>query len=176
MLERHYTWNQKVGRILANPGIEKGKTITTETVHLVTNVYEDDNFSSMKRKTMLVHKQGVKMCVNKNFAACRDLCNLQELYTAFKGEHSNVNIVFSKFCAWDPNGVFWLAQKWLTLFAFVTLIKMLCCYSTQGTGAGHTKTLQLWEQQMHHGLVWNLSWHCNSERISWWGIQQTWGW
>ena len=91
--------NQKVGRILANPGIEKGKTITTETVHLVTNVYEDDNFSSMKRKTMLVHKQGVKMYVNKNFAACRDLCNLQELCTAFKGEHSNVNIGFSKFCS-----------------------------------------------------------------------------
>ena len=35
---------QKVGGILAKPVPKKGKTITTETLHLVTNVYEDDNF------------------------------------------------------------------------------------------------------------------------------------
>ena len=29
----------------------------------------------------------------------------------------------------DSNGFFWLAQKWLTTFTFVVLIKMLCCYS-----------------------------------------------
>ena len=33
---------KKVGRILA----KKGKTITTETLHLVTNVYEVKNFST----------------------------------------------------------------------------------------------------------------------------------
>ena len=33
---------KKVGVILAP---KKGKTITTETLYLVTNVYEDDNFS-----------------------------------------------------------------------------------------------------------------------------------
>ena len=36
---------EKVGGILAKPAPKKGKTITTETLHLVTNVYEDDNFS-----------------------------------------------------------------------------------------------------------------------------------
>ena len=36
---------EKVGRILAKPTPKKGKTITTETLHLLTNVYEDDNFS-----------------------------------------------------------------------------------------------------------------------------------
>ena len=36
---------KKVGEILAKPALKKGKTITTETLHLVTNVYEDDNFS-----------------------------------------------------------------------------------------------------------------------------------
>ena len=36
---------KKVGEILAKPAPKKGKTITTETLHLVTNVYEDDNFS-----------------------------------------------------------------------------------------------------------------------------------
>ena len=36
---------KKVGGILAKPAPKKGKTITTETLYLVTNVYEDDNFS-----------------------------------------------------------------------------------------------------------------------------------
>ena len=39
----HETKN--VGGILAKPASKKGKAITTETLHLVTNVYEDDNFS-----------------------------------------------------------------------------------------------------------------------------------
>ena len=41
---------------------------------------------------------------------------------------------------WDPNGVFWLTQKWLTLFPFVALIKMLCFQSMQWSGTWHTKT------------------------------------
>ena len=36
---------KKVGEILAKPAPKKGKTITTETLHLVTNVYENENFS-----------------------------------------------------------------------------------------------------------------------------------
>ena len=35
-----------VGGILEKPAPKKGKIITTETLHLVTNNYEDDNFSS----------------------------------------------------------------------------------------------------------------------------------
>ena len=77
----------------------------------------------LKRKTMLVW---VKEHIIKNFATCKTFCNLQELYTAFKEKHPNVNIELSKFCAMRPKyGVFWLAQKWLTLFALVALIKML---------------------------------------------------
>ena len=45
---------------------------------------------------------------------------------------------------WDPNGVFWLAQKWLTLFVFVALIKMLCCWLMQWTGTWHTKFRSNW--------------------------------
>ena len=37
--------SKKVGGILAKPAPKKGKTITTETFHLVTNVHEDDNLS-----------------------------------------------------------------------------------------------------------------------------------
>ena len=40
----------------------------------------------------------VKEYINKNFATCKSLCNLQELYTTFKEKHPNVNIGFSKFC------------------------------------------------------------------------------
>ena len=36
---------KKVGGILAKPVPKKAKTINTESLHLVTNVYEDDNFS-----------------------------------------------------------------------------------------------------------------------------------
>ena len=36
---------KKVGGILAKPAPIKLKSITTEALHLVTNVYEDDNFS-----------------------------------------------------------------------------------------------------------------------------------
>ena len=36
---------KRVCGIQAKPAPKKGKTITTETLHLVTNVYEDGNFS-----------------------------------------------------------------------------------------------------------------------------------
>ena len=35
---------KKVGAILAKPAPKKGNTIPTQTLHLVTKVYEDDNF------------------------------------------------------------------------------------------------------------------------------------
>ena len=33
----------------------------------------------------------VKEYINKNFAICKSLCNLQEIYTTFKEKHANVN-------------------------------------------------------------------------------------
>ena len=53
----------------------------------------------LKRKTIIVW---VKKYITKNFATFKNLCNLQELYTAFKEKHPNVNIRFSKFCALKP--------------------------------------------------------------------------
>ena len=35
---------EQVGEILAKPAPKKGKAITTETLHLVTSVFEDENF------------------------------------------------------------------------------------------------------------------------------------
>ena len=36
---------KKIDGILAKTASKKGKTLTTETLHLVTKVYEDDSFS-----------------------------------------------------------------------------------------------------------------------------------
>ena len=126
----------------------------------------------LKRKTMLMW---VKKYIINNFATCKSLCNLQELYrkkntqTCFllsKKNNPNVNIGFAKFSALRPK---WLTQKWLTLFMFVALIKMSCC---SGLGFDMLRPdqedhLQYWEQQRHHSLVWILSWYYNSEKISW---------
>ena len=53
----------------------------------------------LKRKTMLVW---LKENIIKNFGTCKSLCNLQQLCKAFKEKHPNVNIAFSKLCAWIP--------------------------------------------------------------------------
>ena len=49
----------------------------------------------------------VKEYINKKFITCKSLSNSQELYTAFKEKHPNVNIGFSKFCT--------LRSKWCVL-------------------------------------------------------------
>ena len=71
----------------------------------------------LKRKTMSVW---VKEYIIKNFATCKSLCNLKELYTAFKEKHSNVNIRSSKFCALRP--------KWCVLAGSkMTHSVCVCC-------------------------------------------------
>ena len=50
----------------------------------------------LKRKNLLVR---VKEYIIKNFSTFKSLCNVQELYTAFKENHPNINIGFSKFCS-----------------------------------------------------------------------------
>ena len=44
----------------------------------------------------------LKEYINKNFAIWKSPCNLQELDTAFKEKHTNVNIVLRMFCALRP--------------------------------------------------------------------------
>ena len=68
-----------------------------------------------------VHKQ--KPCNLQSF------CNLQELYTAFKEKHPNVNIGFSKFCAMRP--------KWCVLAGSkMTQSVCLCCVASRCNGLG----------------------------------------
>ena len=62
--------------MLAKPAPKKGKTITTETFHLVTNIYEDDNFSKQvtEKKDYVslskgVHKKTLEL--PKIFVTCK---------------------------------------------------------------------------------------------------------
>ena len=85
---------KKVGGILAKSPLKKGKTITNEALHLLTSVYMKLTISvgqCLERNTTWV-----KEYINKNFVTCKSLCNLQELHTAFKEKHPNLNIGFSK--------------------------------------------------------------------------------
>ena len=81
--------------------LKKGKTITTETLYLVTNLFEDDAFSMyvLEKKDYVSVSKGVH---KQNFSIFKGLCDLQELYAVFKEKHPNVNIGFSRFCAQRP--------------------------------------------------------------------------
>ena len=61
----------KVDWILAKSGPKKGKTITTEKLHLVTNACEDDNFS----RKVLEKRDYVNLGEG---AHKQKLCSLQE--------------------------------------------------------------------------------------------------
>ena len=53
----------------------------------------------------------VQEYISKNFATCKSFCNLQELYTAFKEKHPNVNIASSKFYALRSKGCVLAASR-----------------------------------------------------------------
>ena len=91
----------------------------------------------LKRNTMLVW---VKEYMIENFATCKNLCNLQELYTDFKEKHPNVNIGSSKFCALRPKWRALTGSKMAHSVYVCRLIETLCCWSTQWTGTWHTRT------------------------------------
>ena len=79
--------------------VKKGKTIITETLHLVTNVFEDDNFSRqvLEKKDYVTVSKGVhkqKLQLTNVFVTCKNF---------ILGCQSSVPR--------DPNGLFWLAQK-----------------------------------------------------------------
>ena len=79
----------------------------------------------------------VKEYININLATCKNLCNLQGLYTAFKEKHPNVNIRFSK--------IFALRPKWYVLTGTKMAYSVWGCSAHQNvilqwTGTWHTKT------------------------------------
>ena len=72
--------------MLAKPAPEKVKAIITETLHLVTNVFEDDNFSRqvLEKEDYVsvskgVHKQ--KLQLAKVFVTCKNFILLSKKNT-----------------------------------------------------------------------------------------------
>ena len=77
----------------------------------------------------------VKEHINKNFGTCKILCNLRELYTAFKEKQPNVNIGFSKFYALGP--------KWCVL-AGSKMIHFVCVCKTLQPPIFGTEICEFW--------------------------------
>ena len=131
----------------------------------------------LKRKIMSVW---VKEYIIKNFTSCKSLFNLQGLYTFLKEKHPNVNIGFSKFCAFRP--------KWFVLPGSKMTHSVWVCSAYHNVmllvdenglrlniqRPDQEDRLQHWKQLMRPLLMWILSWHYNSEIISW--SQRTWRW
>ena len=65
----------------------------------------------------------LKKHINENFATCKSLCNLQELYTDFREKHPNVNIESSKFCV--------LRLKWCVLAGYKMIHSVCACSAHQ---------------------------------------------
>ena len=85
---------KKVKGILAKPGKKQGKVISQNAIDLVLSMYEDDEFicqlSGKKDYVSIVkgvHKQ-------KHLV----LCNLREMFAAFKEKYPHVKLGFSNFC------------------------------------------------------------------------------
>ena len=69
----------------------------------------------------------VKEYINKHFATCKVFVTCKK-YIRLSKKHTQMKILDSQsYVPLGPNDVFWLAQKCLTLFAFVAVIKIMCC-------------------------------------------------
>ena len=84
--------------LMALPEPRKGKKLSDTTVELVRKFYEDDEYSRL----MPGKKDTVSVCRNEHVQKRLLLCNLNELYTAFKMHHSKEKIGFSTFCSLRP--------------------------------------------------------------------------
>ena len=72
-----------------------GQVVRDNTRRIENSIIFRSNPNCLKSKV-------VKEYISENFTTCKSLCNLQELYTAFKEKHPNVNIGFSRFYAQRP--------------------------------------------------------------------------
>jgi hypothetical protein len=107
--------------IISVPNPRQGKTLLEDTKSLV-NFFEDDEFCRLM--------PGKKDCVSvsRNLHKQRRLllCNLKELYSAFKERYPDAKVGFSKFCsltAWCVS----VGSSGTHLFVFVPAIKMHNC-------------------------------------------------
>ena len=88
---------KKVKGILAKPAQKQGKMISQNTIDLVLSMYEDDEVICQ-----ILHKKNVSIANRVHKQKRIVLCNLREIYAAFKEKYPNVMLGFSKFCIFRP--------------------------------------------------------------------------
>ena len=84
--------------ILSVPNPQHGKTLSEDIRKVVVNFFEDDEFSR------IIPGEKDYVSIGKNVHKQRRLllCNLKELYSAFKERYPDAKVGFSKFCSLRP--------------------------------------------------------------------------
>ena len=84
--------------ILSVPNPRHAKTLSEDIRKVVVNFFEDDEFS----RIMPGKKDYVSVGKNVHKQRRLLLCNLKELYSAFKERYPDAKVGFSKFCSLRP--------------------------------------------------------------------------
>ena len=84
--------------ILAVPEPKRGKSLPADLVQLVKAFYQDDEYTSL----IPGRKDYVSIKHNIHHQKRLILCNLNELFRAFKEQNPTVSLRFSKFCILRP--------------------------------------------------------------------------
>ena len=87
--------------VLSLPGHKVGHPLAAETVELVSVFYQSDDISRVmpgKKDFVSVKQEGKRVHIQKRLV----LCNLREVYQAFKTKHPDVKVGFSKFAQLRP--------------------------------------------------------------------------
>ena len=111
---------KKVKGILAYPAQKQGKVISQNTIDLVLSMYQNNELSHQMK--CLVKK--TTLSLQKEFMKRLFLCNLREMYAAFKEKYPNGKLRFSKFCTFQPKWCVVLGLQVLILYVYAVSIKM----------------------------------------------------
>ena len=76
------------------PDPKKGKILSTKTIDLITNFYEDSDYS----RQMPGQKDLVSIKRNVHKQKRLVLLTLKELHASFKSKYPEITVGFSKFC------------------------------------------------------------------------------
>lgn len=107
--------------VLSLPDPRKGQELPVETLQLVHIFYHDEEFT----REMPGKKDCVSISRNKHMQKRLILCNLHELFTAFKLQNPLAKIGFSKFCSLRP--------KWCVLPGAPGTHSVCVCTAHQNT-------------------------------------------